>query len=406
MGEINISIIVPIYNVCEYIAQCMESILKQENVTMQVICINDKTADNSMDIVASYKNKIKNLDIYENEYNMGLSSTRNVGISHAIGEYLFFLDSDDYLEDNCLSKLYEYAKENALDALTYDSVKFSGDEYMKEYNPDSYVRKNKYKIEKGERLLELFLDNNDLIRTACGTMYKTEFIKKNNILFMDHIYHEDIPYTFEATMKAERAGCLNITVYHYRQRYGSITKVPRYDRLIKGLMAGYDKIYKLSSLFEKESSKTVAQRYLSPIRTMMVNYLVEYASLGMTYDKDIENFVRQHSILQDVNIEEYIGSEAWNKMCKINKASLYGAGWVCKRLYWVLKKQIEFDKIYVSNMQDNPKELFGLRVCQWEGTAENDIPVIVALSNKNKEQIVERFRQDNFYNYILLDFEC
>lgn len=95
MDKIKISIIIPVYNVEKYIEECLISVLNQTMKEIEIICINDGSTDNSLKILNNYKNKNENIRIV-NQENSGLSNARNVGLSLAKGEYIFFLDSDDF----------------------------------------------------------------------------------------------------------------------------------------------------------------------------------------------------------------------------------------------------------------------------------------------------------------------
>ena len=123
MDQIKVSIIIPIYNVEEYLEECLKSAVNQSLQEIEIICVNDGTPDNSMDIVKRYAAADHRIVIVEKE-NGGLSSARNAGLQAAKGEYVYFLDSDDYILENAMEVLYGQASKDALDNIYFDAESF------------------------------------------------------------------------------------------------------------------------------------------------------------------------------------------------------------------------------------------------------------------------------------------
>ena len=121
-----VSVIIPIYNTGKYLKQCMDSIINQSLKGIEIICVNDGSTDNSLDILKEYSN-IKII----NQKNQGLSIARNTGLKYANGEYIYFCDSDDFLQLDALENLYLFAKHNNLDVLYFDGIAFFESEELK-----------------------------------------------------------------------------------------------------------------------------------------------------------------------------------------------------------------------------------------------------------------------------------
>ena len=123
-----LSVIIPVYNVESYIGQCLDSIVNQtigiENI--EVIIVNDKTQDNSMDIVMEYVDKYPSFKIINNEVNKGLGESRNIGISHATSDYLTFIDSDDFISLNTFKDALDKINEFNVDLLIYNWETYDG----------------------------------------------------------------------------------------------------------------------------------------------------------------------------------------------------------------------------------------------------------------------------------------
>ena len=109
-SDYKVSVIVPVYNVEQYLSDCLESICRQTLKGIEIIVVNDGSTDNSLSIIKSFQQKYSNIKLI-NKKNGGLSSARNAGIDMAVGEYLFFVDSDDFIDLDTLEKMYVKAKE-------------------------------------------------------------------------------------------------------------------------------------------------------------------------------------------------------------------------------------------------------------------------------------------------------
>ena len=124
-----VSVIIPIYNVEEYLEECIDSILNQSLDNVEILCINDGSTDNSLSILNKYSERNSNIKII-NQENTGAGTARNRALKFAEGEYIYFLDGDDYLDKDTLLICYEEAKKNNLDIVTFDAILF----YEKSYN--------------------------------------------------------------------------------------------------------------------------------------------------------------------------------------------------------------------------------------------------------------------------------
>ena len=193
-----VSVIIPIYNVQNYLPLCIESIIYQTLKEIEIICVNDGSTDDSLLIILKYSKKDNRIMII-NQRNRGLSEARNTGVKYSNGEYIYYIDSDDYLEKNALFELYEYSKKNNLDVIYFQSSSFKIEKNIgkkKKENLNINFVINKKNIMKGK-----YLDVN--LRTAkkYGPVVWLSFLKKKfcdkiGLSFYPGILHEDVLYTF------------------------------------------------------------------------------------------------------------------------------------------------------------------------------------------------------------------
>ena len=222
---IKVSVIIPIYNVENYIEECLQSAMRQTLSEIEIICVNDGTKDCSMDIVEKYAQTDSRIVIVHKE-NGGLSSARNMGIEHAVGEYLYFLDSDDYITDNMLETLYAEVKKHQLDNIYFDAEAFYENEEVERKNRhyrDYYRRPGIFEEPVSGQELFARMENLGYYRpSACLQMPKRSLIVENHISFYEGIIHEDQLFSLQVILSAKRVKHLAVPFYKRRVRAQSI----------------------------------------------------------------------------------------------------------------------------------------------------------------------------------------
>lgn len=215
------SFIIPVYNVQDYLAECIESILKQSFKDYEVILINDGSIDNSLEICRYYEKKDERINVI-NKKNEGLAETRNKGIEIASGEYLIFLDSDDHLEKkgNGLSELFNILKCKDVDVLLFNLIPFSLNEEM-EY---LYYRVPKFKEIKETENLSILFKKRIYLASACNKIVRREVVIQNNLRFPAGKLSEDISWCGDLLRYSEKIKFYPTDFYFYRKnRVDSIT---------------------------------------------------------------------------------------------------------------------------------------------------------------------------------------
>lgn len=246
-GNLKLSIIVPVYNVEQYIRPCMESIFRQglEDSDFELILINDGTRDNSFGVISDIIESHHNIRILEQE-NLGPSIARNNGIKEAKGQYLMFVDSDDLLINNTVPKLLNLAIEKTADLLVGDFLRLT----------EEQITEGKYSVHLGDIVkvrtgYELFRDHlNPHECYVWRILYRRDFLIEKGLSFIMHIFcFEDIPFVQECYLKANRCVTVNLTSYIYRIGHVSITYRMTVDKL-KDLNESFAKLWKLQYLPE------------------------------------------------------------------------------------------------------------------------------------------------------------
>jgi glycosyltransferase involved capsular polysaccharide biosynthesis len=191
---VKLSIIIPVYNTEEYLPRCLNSCLEQDLPAneYEIIAINDGSSDNSLQILNAYALKYPNIRVI-NQENRGLGATRNRGLNLAIGEYIWFVDSDDWVLENCLLDIYENCKD--VDILETDRAYLYKDHVV-------YINIAKW-------------------TGVPGYIFNREFLIKNKLIFRENIYFEDSEFTPRVLYLSNKTVLYKKAIYYY-QRTGSI----------------------------------------------------------------------------------------------------------------------------------------------------------------------------------------
>jgi glycosyltransferase involved in cell wall biosynthesis len=273
-----ISFIVPVFNTEKYLPKCLESILKQDINRMEIIVVDDGSSDHSYKIIESYKNKHSNIQII-NKKNGGLSSARNDGLKAAKGEFIAFVDSDDWIVEYSYRELYLAAYENNIDILAFDALKIFPDGVTISYRRDSNLEN---KIFNGFDFLNNSIRFNTLNVSACFHLFKRELLLKNNIFFIEGVLHEDWIFTPVAYAFSEKILYLNKYCYYYRQHSGTITSDITKKHL-SDLFIVFDKFISLPELTNKPNKKMINYYGLVLLQTIINKSVAE---------KKLVNFVK------------------------------------------------------------------------------------------------------------------
>ncbi|SOD81222.1 glycosyltransferase [Spirosoma fluviale] len=216
--QFHLSIIIPVYNVENYILKCLESVLNQADETIEVICINDGSPDSSRQIISEYIIKYKNVKCID-RINGGLSAARNTGIFAAQGEYIVFLDSDDWLEGNVLSELYRQAKCNDLDVLIGNTQWIYLDFIKKSKKLSAEIVPETIN---GEDALTKLMDSGVYEPMAYNYIVRRSFLLKNSLLFKEGLLFEDELWAPQLLLQAKHVKGSHLIHYNYYQRQNTI----------------------------------------------------------------------------------------------------------------------------------------------------------------------------------------
>lgn len=293
-----VSVIIPVYNVEKYLEECIDSVLAQTYQNIEIILVNDGSTDSSGLICDRYAEKNSCISVIHKE-NGGQSTARNVGIEHADGKYIYFMDSDDILLSAALEKLYYVADENNADIVFFDAESFVDDGYNMKLK-QSYIRNHTYLVQSGMKTFEQMQKNKEFSVSVPLLFFRSDFLKNSNINFCSGIYYEDMIFAFEIFCSAHIVSqCKEIL---YRRRYRSN-----------------------STMTSKKSKK--------------------YFDSSVIVYRRVQDFSEKNNLINEKSVKKYICRNAFNVFNNYNKLSSEDKC-ECKAELNAVKKDILQNKAY------------------------------------------------------------
>lgn len=277
-----LSIIIPVYNVEQFIGRCLESCVNQNLAfeDYEIIIVNDETPDNSMAIVNEYCLRYPHIRIV-NRKNGGLSAARNSGLKEAQGKYVWFIDSDDRIEQNCIGYLVAKLEIEDLDVLCF-GLKLEFPDGCTAIHP--VVHDGDGKLHSGRD----FICSVGVAPAAWAAIFKRDLLLKHNLIFYEGILHEDQEFTPRAYCLAERIKYIDKPIYYYNQRDGSIMKSKRNGKRCRDLLTVADSLYEFAQKNLESGSdiyKIMMQKVYFCVTQSLAFYSSETFSLSIYRNK-------------------------------------------------------------------------------------------------------------------------
>lgn len=258
-----LSIIIPIFNLEKYLNQCIDSVLSQTYTEYELILVDDGSIDRSSEICDEYAEKDNRIRVIHKK-NGGASSARNLGIKEAKKEYIFFIDGDDFLDDNrALEIIINRLKESSADVLNFGFKKYYSDENKenKYFSIENSMPIDYCKEEKG---FEFLAENSLYIASSWNKVIKRDLFEKYDLLFRESVYPEDIDWCARLAIVAKKFDFINESFYCYRQRENSISKnisTKNLNNLKNAIISCYDMSKDLKEPFKDYYLNYVAYQY-------------------------------------------------------------------------------------------------------------------------------------------------
>ena len=280
-----ISVVVPVYNVENYLEECLNSIINQIYKNLEIILVNDGSTDNSYNICNEYAKKDTRIVVI-NKKNGGLSSARNAGIKKATGDYVVFIDSDDFwCDDKVAQKIVERIVTSNCEVVLFGFKYY----YESRKQLKSYFNYDNLTEEFNCNDLKSIVKNNLYISSACVKVIKRDILIKYNMFFKEGVTSEDIEWSAKLLLNVSNISIILEDLYIYRQRENSISrgiKEKNIIDLINNIESCIEEINKIKDLTQKE----IYCNYVSYQYITLLN-LLNYVKFKTTsYKKQSKNY--------------------------------------------------------------------------------------------------------------------
>ena len=300
-----ISVIIPVYNVEKYLKKCLSSILKQTYKNFEIIVVDDGSTDKSGEIIESFKKKYpKKIKAYHKK-NEGVSIARNYAIERASGEYLAFIDSDDFIEPDFLEKLYNTAIKDDLDITICDTI-------MDYPNHQEILRT---KLNYSKNLLKDYIISYPMM---CIKLVKKSLL--DNINFPERTIYEDLSMSPRLVNRTNKIGFLNLPLYHYVQREDSIMHQSEFSEKL------YDIVKVLNIIYDDFKNYKTLDEYHDEIEYLFITHLLRSTTLRFLEYEDGEDKLK---IVNEIMDEKFPN---WKKNIYLKKSS-FKLRIICKLAY-------------------------------------------------------------------------
>lgn len=275
-----LSIIIPVYNTEKHLKKCFDSIVNQNNSEIEVIVVNDGSTDNSEVIIKEYTNKYKDVFTYYKKGNTGVADTRNFGIEKATGEYIMFLDSDDYIDKKLYDNIKKYIDED-IELIKYKMQRVDENDKILEI-----VQGATFEKVTGEEGFNKLYGTDVLLDSPCVYVIKKDIFIRNNLKFKVGTEHEDFGLIPFVIVLAKSMVSTNFYGYYYVQSQGSLMRNENYQKTIKRV---YD------ALGHYENAKEYSQK-INVSKLTHDNIMIYYTNAAILKARDLKEEERKKYI--------------------------------------------------------------------------------------------------------------
>lgn len=399
---IKVSIIVPAYNVEKYVGRCLNSILQQSYPEFEVICVDDDSEDSTFEELKKYSEMDGRIQVYKNSENRGLAYTRNRGMQYATGEYILFVDSDDYIETDLVRDCV--AKINGSDMVCFDYSQIVD-------NTQADIKSTKYMMQDGQYQGEEYFckasENNSVMNSAWSKMYSKKFLQEHSICFEEGLLYEDALFSYLCFIHAQKIYSLNKKLYVYRTRKDSImTKQIK----LQCVESYFDILCRMTEQYLKGNySGKMCIGIECYIRRFCKDFVAAYRKWDKGKNEHVKlsesNYEKIYNIYAPLaeNIEKTeLLKVDMKEISKWEYIIIYGAGEIAGAALQMMNvNDIAILGIVVSKVKDK-KTFMGHRICELSEfiNIREKVLVLIATSPIYYAEIEVQLEKAGFYNYV------
>lgn len=277
---IKVSVIIPVFNTAEYLNEAISSIQRQTLRDIEIIAIDDCSTDDSLQVLEKLAVTDTRIKVIAMQQNQGQSVCRNKGLEIAKGEFVYFFDSDDVLEEDCLKLCYEKSTELQAELLLFDGKSFTEDGVELKFNPKyDRTRYLTEQVSTGLKTVQTLYRNNAYSCSVCLIFIRKSFLEQIGLRFYPGVFYEDVLFSMLLYLKAKRVGYISRTFFHRRIRSNSVMTSRLSQQSINHRFIISNELLKSKENFEDKESRKILNL---EVRNLM-KFLVKNAVIGKHY---------------------------------------------------------------------------------------------------------------------------
>lgn len=414
MEKCKVSVIIPVYNVSDYIIDCVDSYLSQSLKEVEILCVNDASTDDTLKKLKMYSDeRVKIINLQKNK---GQSYARNIGLKNACGEYVVFSDSDDMMHPNALSKLYDLAEKEKAAGVVF-SAEIVND-MGKRIDPDALkIKKTKEKIYTGEKALIELVKNEEFYYSACLYFYRRKELVSLDLKFHEDVRcGEDILYTVFFMLKTQNIRVSHEIHYIRRVRKNSLSTQRVNQVRVDSLIAVIHYLYRAYIFIESEPLKSAIKKLI------VITYKILFPNLETLIYENIYNMdlISENKDVNDLRkcivnsvkgeiFDLSLSKKAVEKLKEHRKVYIYGAGVYAKKtIKYLGHLEVVVEGVIVSSLEGNSRSVLGHRVAVLDKSMEEKIKKegsLVFIAVKKADAVKKYLDNRNIRNWESYNFE-
>lgn len=404
-----ISVIIPVYNSSSYLEQCLDSVLGQSFMDFEVICVYDHSIDDSLEILYKYRKSDERILILENSERLGLAISRNRGAEIAKGEYIYFLDADDWIMPNALEILLEKAEQYNTDVILFNSCIVEEEEGLPLPSLSWNIEKEKFDtLMTGQEAFCSIVDNNTWTAAVWRQFWKKSFLFNNKIEFENKKSAEDWIFTTTSLLTAEKVVFINNILHTYRRHSQSGSLIHNAE-IMKNFFLNYMSMltFWMSHSFPERTNYSIKihmERFIETIRYKNAQ-LTDFSP-----EEVLDDYIQQHlyQLITHSNrqllLERNLDKDFVNKLKKYKYVYIYGASKYAAQMYEELTKWGVDIKGFVVTGFTDVRSMYGLSVKKLDDIDidKESVVFVLGVSLKYHNDIIDNLRRYGFDHYMSL----
>lgn len=404
-----VSVVIPVYNVEKYVEQCLDSVLRQTYRNIEIICVDDASTDNSLAILRKYADLDKRIRIIENVENLGVAFSRNVGFSQVKGKYIYYLDSDDYIELETIEKLYDYAEQYETECIYFNSKilqETEGIGYPRLCFDSKDIEK---KVYNGPFFFKILKDYRAYSNSVWRYFWRTDFLVNNDLKFENGLLAEDQVFSLRAILSVKRIMAVNESYHIYRRREGTLSTKENPLKMIS-IFKNYCIL--LAFWYSHEFPSDIDMIISNHLNGILITAKRIFFRTQNEVNKECFKEGIERHLFEVLILQEYekslneVDEKVLEKILSFKRVIIFGAGrYAAETVEKLRRKRVKINYLAITHIHKNAVGIGDIPVCEIKDLCcmKDEVIVVLGVGKSMRDEVIDTLSQYGFMNYISLD---